>query len=554
MVVFLPVVNRWSSAWAPGDMLSTYNNSVHWSGFAYEVTTQAGFPKGMNLNLFPGVDITQNAVGALVYSMTGSPFLGINLLVIASFPVTAALAAVALRLVGLRGWWAIALAVAYSLIPYHFGRALGHAYLSTMYAAVTGVILALLVGSDRWARMRARAPRTWLILVPLVLVTAWSGIYYAAFGMILVAAAIIWRFAVGASGRESVRNLIPLLLLLGATAVGLIPALVARLQEDVGGLGDRPAYESVALAGSLAMALLPAPISVLPRMGYVNQAILGLTREAPFSEAVQVPNFGTWITSGCVVLTIVWLVRRTRRGERSPRILAFLFFLVMVTALFFIPWGLNSLVAEYVTAQIRAWNRLLPTLLLLFVLMGAVVLAHVRRAQRPPLSILGPCVLLVVVLVEQVLPFRGLFKENSVRYGRDTDEARAYAVQVNAAIPGRCGILQLPSMIYPENGPIPPRLNDYEHFWHSLINQDKAWTYGAVRGSESGDLVERLAAAAESGDSGSLVNAGICGIHVDTRGYRAGPERALTSVLAARFGPPVVTSRRGEWLLFRVVP
>lgn len=554
LVVFLPIAHRWASAWAPGDMLSTYNNAAHWGFLGYAATDRAGFPGGMNLNLFPGVDITQNAAAALIGLFSSSPFLGINLVVILSFPLTAALTAVAMRLVGLRGWWAIALAVSYSLIPYHFGRALGHAYLSTMFAAVTGLILALIVGTGRWQAMRLTSLRTWLAVGPLVLVTAWSGIYYAAFGVLLIAAAVTWRFIGGASARQTLVNLVPLLLVTGVTMVGLIPSALARIQEDVGSLGERPPYESVVLAGSLAMALVPAPISLLPRMGYVNEAILSLTRDAPFSEAIQVPNFGTWITTGCMVLAALWSVRQARHGERIPRVLALLFFLLIVVVLFFVPWGMNSLFAEFITAQIRAWNRLVPTLLLIFLLMGAVAIARMGRLHMRPWAALGPAVILVVVLVEQALPFRALFAENATRYGRDTDMAFAYARDVNAAIPQPCGVLQLPYMIYPENGAQPPRLNDYEHFWQSLTNPDKSWSYGAVRGSASADVAQRLAARAEAGDTQALVDAGICAIHLDRRGYRADRARAVVDRLTVLTGPPIVTGLDGEWLLFAVPP
>jgi len=552
MVVFLPIVRRWSSAWAPGDMLSTYNNSQNWTPLGYSITNQAGFPSGMNLNLFPGVDITQNAVASLIGAITNSPFLGINMVVILSFPLTAGLAAVALRLVGLRGWWAISLAVAYSCIPFHFGRALGHAYLSTMYAAVTGVILALIIGTGRWRDARPAGLSKWGMLVVLIVVTAWSGIYYAAFGLILTSAAVLWRFAHGSSRRETIWNLIPVVAIVGVTVIGLLPAALARLHENVAGLGDRPAYESVALAGSLAMALLPAPLSLLPRMGYVNEAVLGFIQDAPFSEATQVPNYGTWITTACLLYAATWCVASLRRRKRGLGDVAFLVFLLAVVILFFMPWGLNSIFAEFITAQIRAWNRLLPTLLLLFVLLGAAALARTSFAGRRIVASVGPALILLIVLVEQVIPFRQLYLDNAARYGRVTDWSYAYAADVNRAIPRECGVVQLPFMVYPENGSVSRRLNDYEHFWQSLTNGDKRWTYGAVRGSESGSRAEGLARAAESGDVVRLTREGVCGIHLDVRGYSRDESRTITTLLSELTGPPVAIGHDGDWLFYRV--
>ena len=87
----------------------------------------------MDLDYFPGIDITENTFAWLVNGVAGTTFLGINLLVFLSFPLVAALAYLVIRMIGLRGPLAIALAVAFAFIPYHWGRALGHTYLSTLY-------------------------------------------------------------------------------------------------------------------------------------------------------------------------------------------------------------------------------------------------------------------------------------------------------------------------------------------------------------------------------------------------------------------------------------
>ena len=61
LIVFGPILGRLDVGWsAGGDMISTYVNSINWNGYAYTVSTQFGFPLGMNLNYFPGIDITEN--------------------------------------------------------------------------------------------------------------------------------------------------------------------------------------------------------------------------------------------------------------------------------------------------------------------------------------------------------------------------------------------------------------------------------------------------------------------------------------------------------------
>lgn len=139
LIVFGPILGLLNSGWAGSDMLSTYVNAEVWSGFSYAPTTHFGFPLGMNLNYFPGIDITENVFAQIVTSITGQPFVGVNLLVIISFPLVAALMYLVIRMTGLRGPLAIALAVTASLLPFHWGRALGHTYLATLYSAAIGL-------------------------------------------------------------------------------------------------------------------------------------------------------------------------------------------------------------------------------------------------------------------------------------------------------------------------------------------------------------------------------------------------------------------------------
>ncbi|MBT5183182.1 MAG: hypothetical protein HOL91_06775, partial [Actinobacteria bacterium] len=144
LLALLPALKKLGSAWGGGDMLSAYVNIENWGLFGFTTGNRFGYPLGMNQNLFPSIDITQNSFAALIGWITGNPFIGINLLLFLSFPLVAVLAYCSIRLTGLRGPLAVALAVAFTMIPFHFARGLGHISLATMYGAVTAVILAQL--------------------------------------------------------------------------------------------------------------------------------------------------------------------------------------------------------------------------------------------------------------------------------------------------------------------------------------------------------------------------------------------------------------------------
>ncbi len=562
LVVFASLLGRLASGWAGGDLLSTYVNAEMWSGLSYRVTDQMGYPLGMNLNFFPGVDITENLFAQLATAVTGEPFVGINLLIWLSFPIVAALAYAAIRMTGLQGPLAIALAVAFSLIPYHWGRALGHMYLSTIYSVVTGMLLVLLVGSGQLpARLttgtRRRRAGQWGLLAALIVITAWTGVYYAAFTVILCLAALAWRFVRGDAPRALLLGTVPPVAVLGVAFLGFLPGILAKGGEQpLAVLSERMPYESVLFAGVLVAALLPLPMGVLPGMGFYNRNILEAVGAAPPFENVTATNFGTVVTTACLLLflgTVAWRARRRRNPDADERtgITAGLIGMLMgVTVLFFVPWGLNYLMAGLVTAQIRAWNRLLPFLLLLFVLGAAVVLRRMRWAWDPVLGAVVGMLVVLLTAVESVLPFRVPYATSVEQHAATTDAGRAYATEVNAVLPAGCGILQLPYFAYPEHGVVQGKMADYDHFWTSLLNPQQRWSYGAVKNTRASIWAAQLPQTPTDEQLLRLQEAGFCAIHLDTAGYDKQVAELVQWDLGKRLGPAVATGADGRWQLF----
>ena len=100
----------------------------------------------------------------MLTGLTGNPFIGINAVYALSFPATALAALWVFRLAGLRGPWTVVGSLALTFVPFHWYR-LEHLYLATMYSAVLGVGLAMLVGNgtvERRLRSAGRGRSCWL--------------------------------------------------------------------------------------------------------------------------------------------------------------------------------------------------------------------------------------------------------------------------------------------------------------------------------------------------------------------------------------------------------
>ena len=554
LYVFVPIVGQFTQPWAAGDMLSTYVAADNWGIFGYSPTTEYGYPLGMNINYFPGLDITTNLVSKAINVISGNPFLGVNLLLMLSFPVTAALTVVALRLVNSSGPIAIMLATAFAVIPYHWGRGLGHTYLATNYSVVTGVILALLIGTGRFQRALTERNTPRLVGIAfLTVITAWTGVYYAIFALILMTAAVVWRFGQGDRAKALITGFIPIVGTGLLVIAGFLPGLLTTLNDPpYAQLSERLPYESVLFAGILAAALIPAPVFTLGFLEKYNSTVTDAINAAPAFENRVPTNFGTFVTTIAFILLVIGLLMRTRnRGWRkSTTQLPFVTYLLAVSTLFFVPWGLNYLFAGIVTAQIRAWNRFLPVILLLAILAAGIVLSRfTKRGVALTIAAGG----IAATFINSVMPFANNYKVSAAQATQEATDARIYTDAINATIPESCGILQLPYMQYPENGPLLD-LDDYGAFWFPLTqdNGTKSWSYGAVKNTAASTWLAALPEIPSPGDIDAMVQAGFCGIHVDSRAYVKPAAERINTELNQRFGTPVATGKKGAWNLYQI--
>lgn len=561
LIVFGPLLGDLAEPLSGGDLFSTYVLAGSWSPLGWPISTHVGFPDGMDLRYFPSLDLVQTLIAWLIASISGSPFLGVNLVLLLSYPAVGALAYLALRLTTLRGPLAITLAAAYALIPFHWDRGLGHVYLATMYSAALAVVLALLIGGGWIPQFLAPGPRRALrvsALAAIILLTAWSGIYYAFFALLLGSTAWLWRLAHRDSWRALLAAALPVFAIADLVVIGLLPAIIQmRVNPPESPITERLPSESVTYAGNLLMALLPAPISDAPGLAGYNAWASSVISSAQANEATGVGNFGTWVTSACLVVFLVGGIALRRRSgswshsRQSPQVSwPLVALLISVTVAFFVPWGLNMLFASTVTAQIRAWNRLLPVLLLLFVVGAALVLSRVRLASRPVIAWSAVAVILAATISGSVLPYRALYQGTARNAVALADQARAYADQVNRAIPGRCGILQLPYVPFPEAGLTPPALPDYDHFVVAALNPGKDFSYGAVKQTPAAAVATSVSTPITPGDVERLRDRGFCAIHLDLRGYEPGPLQETQVMLQALLGDPVARGRDGAWLTY----
>jgi hypothetical protein len=93
-------------------------------------------------------------------------------------------------------------------------------------------------------------------------------------------------------------------------------------------------------------------------------------------------------------------------------------------------------------------------------------------------------------------------------------------------------------------------MNDYDHFWQSITDPGKRWSYGAVRNTDAGVWSAQLPQVPTDEQLALLRGAGFCAVHVDRRGYAPEVVDEVVADLTARLGSPVATGFDGDWLMF----
>ncbi|MCJ7672086.1 MAG: hypothetical protein MUP67_08555, partial [Acidimicrobiia bacterium] len=195
------VLQLWNAAprvpfWVGGDATSTLaaiKNLLH--GDWYYTTKLLGAPFGQKLYDFPATGDGWNLLELKAFGIfTGDPALAMNAFFIVTFPLAALGAYIGLRLLGVQIAIASALAVVYSVLPYHFERNEVHLFL-TAYFAVPLACLVLIRQMD--TRTMARVPRRGVPLrqtlfskgtvgaILVCILLAGTGLYYAFFFMLL---------------------------------------------------------------------------------------------------------------------------------------------------------------------------------------------------------------------------------------------------------------------------------------------------------------------------------------------------------------------------------
>jgi hypothetical protein len=342
-----------------------------------------GAPFGLQLYDFPqGADNLNMLMVKVLGLFSSNPAWVLNAFFLLTFPLTAVSAYLALRALGASTGAAVVCATLFALLPYHFYRAESQVLLSAYYSVPLGALLFLRLWQEPGLLTRRRS----LLTLAMCVVIGSAGLYYAVFALVLLVGGSVVAMFARRGRRTVISGALCSLVIVAVLAINLAPSLSYQSAHGKNTAIARTPLQSDQFGLRLGNLLLPVQQDRLPFLSDVNQRYTEATSTGYCEQCFE--NLGTVGSIGFLSLCLLALVSivgvagafAVRAVYRAAALGVALSFAVATIG------GVSSLLAFFVTSDIRGWNRMSLFIAFFSLLTVALLLdAGARRlaARRP---------------------------------------------------------------------------------------------------------------------------------------------------------------------------
>ncbi len=509
---------------------------------------RSGYPFGSSFLDFPGSDSGAHLLIKVFALMSGSWVGGVNLFFLFGFASCFVATYVTARAFSLNRSFAVAMSVLYTFVPFHFLR-LGHLFYTCYFVAPLFFYLALDIYLTRGPTGRTGLKSTLRKLVAYaagMLVLASFGVYYALFGVIILATAGVMS-AIKSRRSHGAKKAA---LLISATILGVMLNLAPNV---LGAYKDGPnremAQRSIVQSETYGLKMMQL---LMPRADHrISQfrEIAQKYQQTPLVNENATASLGIIGAAGFMMALfyLIFIPARTGSDDRL-RLLAVTTFVLF---LFATVGGLGSLFAMVISPLIRGWNRdsiFIACGALLFFFISLQLLLQKKAPRLASQSVAIAVLLLLVGLYDQTLPIRKNYNA-PVKAWFDND--RDFVQSIEKALPAGGAVYQLPYIGFPET-PVMHRLHSYQMMAGVLHSKDLHWSYGGTKG-RPGDLFYRaLAQEPMSHQIEVIRKLGFDGIYIDRRGYADNGEAIIQELSQLLQQPPLLQSDNKEMVFYKL--
>jgi phosphoglycerol transferase len=493
-----------------------------------------GAPGGLKMYDFPAVDTSAAIILFLISLFSSNAIVVLNIFYLLTFPLIAISSLYVLRHFNLSYGPSLFSSLLYTFLPYHFMRDESHLFLSAYYF-IPLVVMVLLWQTTEKVR-----------LIPSLVICAAvgsTGIYYPFFSCFLFLVAGV----ASALTRRRLRPLVTAAILVAATfttvAINLSPSLVYLYRHGSAGVTKRDAIGAEIYGLKVTQLVLPVTGHRVPVLNQLKDSY-NKNIEMTETDAAALGFIGT---VGFLVLLAQLLDRRRLNPLLNDLSVLNIFAVLLGTV-----GGISSLFAVLVSAGLRSYNRI--SVFIAFFSLFAIALGLDQLYRRWVKTRSAQIVFYAAVAVVLLL---GVLDQTTRHYVPDYANIKTeflndeqFVQQLEASVPSRAAIFQLPYVPFPEHPPV-NKMVDYDHLRGYLHSNGLYWSYGTMKNREGDLWLQRVSALPTEELLETLSLSGFSGIYLDRNGYED-HGAAKEAELAAALQSQPLASANGRLIFFNL--
>ncbi|MBH3428771.1 sugar translocase [Pseudomonas alkylphenolica] len=517
-------------------------------GWLFE-NPRSGYPFGSNFLDYPGSDFGNHFLIKVLSLLSGSSFAGINLFYLFGFPVAFAATFCTVRCFGLGRALSASCALIYTFLPFHFMR-LGHLFYTWYFVAPLFFYIAYSIFLTPERKTSEEPQKTsWLnrfAEITGLLILASFGVYYALFGLILVALAggLNWLRTGKLAGIK--RATLIAAILVGGVIANVTPNLIGKYVNGANPeVAQRHPLEAEQYGFKLMQLLLPRADHRISEIGAYTKFY---SSNFPLINENYTSTLGIIGATGLILCFLFILASIT--GKKLDLRIGFLTSAALILFMFGTTGGLGVVFSSLISSSIRGWNRISVFLAFAVILVFFLVLqsALAKHRKKTAYSILAALLLSAVGFFDQTTSScEACIANTKTTYEND----KFFVASMEESLPKDAAIYQLPYMPFPEN-PLLNNLRNYQLTAGVLHSTHLNWSFGGMRGRDGDMFYRALSQEPIEKQLEVIRRLGFNGIYIDRRGYVDDAKSLIDGLTALLGTPPTLVSKNNQLVFFKI--
>lgn len=467
---------------------------------------RVGYPFHSNFYDYPGSDAGNLFIAKIFGFFFNSYVVSYNAYILLSFALVFLISYAVCRSFNFDTLISFAIAILYTFASFHFTR-LGHLFFLMYFCAPLYYYFGYKIYINALSLKNIALPALCLFVL------ASFGVYYALFGLLIIAFAMLVSYF----NSTKFNSLYPGCILIIAVIMGVIFNIAPNFYYTfIHGANNEVAVRSSGEAEIFGLKWMQL---IIPQQTHQISSFarfaLSYIAKTPLNNENTTSSLGFFAALGFVMIWVGLFLKFTR-NKFTP----FTNYIIMTVVMLFMfgtVGGFGSLFSVLISSSIRGWNRIsifiqFGSLLFFFIILGAILTKY--KVSRK-----------YVAAVITIITVIGCFDQTPNNYNINTMDAKknylldsSFIKKIEGELPQGSAIYQLPYMPFPEV----PHLHDLETYALAsgfLNSTSLKWSYAGMKGREGDIFYRHLSELPADQQIKAIKNLGFAGIYIDRRGY-----------------------------------